>query len=67
MMVEDRYALAQRRAAEGRRIIDRQRLLIQRQKNLGQDTSGSEDLLAAFERSQEIFERDLASFRGERE
>jgi hypothetical protein len=65
MMVEDRYALAQRRAAEGRRVIDRQRLLIQRQKVLGQDTGGSEDLLAAFERSQEIIERDLASIRGQ--
>jgi hypothetical protein len=37
-MTIDRYALAQRQIAEGRRVIDRQRLLIQRQKVLGQDT-----------------------------
>ena len=55
----DRYTQAQRHAVAGRRVIDRQRKLINQLKALGRDTRLFEEVLASFERSQLIFEDDL--------
>lgn len=55
----DRRAEAQRHVASGKRIIARQRLVIADRKALGRNTHEFENLLAAFERSQVIFEADL--------
>jgi hypothetical protein len=63
---EDRHANAQRHVTDGRRAIDHQRLVIGKQGALRLDTRASEDLLAAFERSQEIFEGNLARVLRER-
>ena len=56
----ERRALALKHVETGRRIIARQRELIKRQIARGVDTATSESLLRAFERSQMIFEHDLA-------
>jgi hypothetical protein len=45
----------------GRRAIDHQRSIIAHQKARRLNTEASEDLLAAIEQSQRIFERNLAS------
>ena len=57
---ENRHALAQRHVDIGHQVINQQRLIIAKHKSLRLDTKASEDLLAAFERSQEIFEGILA-------
>jgi hypothetical protein len=54
-------AQANRHVVDGRRVVERQRALIARQKARGHDTQQSEGLLAQFERSQEMFESDLAA------
>jgi hypothetical protein len=64
---EERYADAQRHVADGRRAIDHQRSVISNQKALRLNPQASEDLLAAIERSQEIFEGNLARIRKESE
>jgi hypothetical protein len=56
----ERRALALRHVQSGRVIVDRQRALIARSKALGVDTARAESLLICFERSQTIFEQDLA-------
>jgi len=56
----ERRALALRHVENGRRIVDRQRTLIGRCKVLGINTELAESLFLAFERSQIIFEHDLA-------
>jgi hypothetical protein len=56
----ERRALALRHVENGRLIVDRQRTLIARIKALGVNTDEAESLLKAFERSQTIFEDDLA-------
>jgi hypothetical protein len=56
----ERYLEAHRHAVSGRTVIKRQRGLIARQKAVGRNTEASEDLLASFERTQAIFENDLA-------
>lgn len=63
----ERHQEAQRHVANGQRIIDRQRAIVERLKALKRDTTTSEGLLAAFECSQAIFESDLARIRLERE
>jgi hypothetical protein len=62
----DRCAQAERHVFDGQRVIDRQRVLIARQKALGADTHQSEALLASFECSQAIFEDDLVRIRRQR-
>jgi len=62
----ERYEQAHRHVIDGQRITDRQLTLIERQKLLGSDTTNSEGLLAAFRRSQAIFESDLARILQER-
>jgi hypothetical protein len=56
---EDRYEQAHRHVTNGLYVIERQRILIERQKSLSADTKRSEELLSQFERSQVIFEEDL--------
>jgi hypothetical protein len=63
----ERHALAQHRVAEGQSLIERQRALIRSQTLLGNDTTEAEELLAKFERSQAVFEHDLARIVAERE
>lgn len=65
-MLESRRAIAVRHVQEGRRTVERRRDLIARQKALGQDTTASRSLLHEFERSLDIFEKDLDSIRDER-
>jgi hypothetical protein len=61
----ERHTEARRHVTRGQHIIDGQRILIGKQKALGRDTTRFEELLAAFERSQAIFEADLARIRQE--
>ena len=58
-MPESRLEQARRHVERGRLIIERQRNLITRTRALGHDAAMAESLLAAFERSQDVFERDL--------
>jgi hypothetical protein len=44
-----------------RRLVDRQRWLIAKMEADGQDSEVARHLLIAFERSQELFERDLTA------
>jgi hypothetical protein len=55
MTLDEKIAMAQRHVEDGRRVIERQRALVAR---IGSQTSV--DLLAVFERTQGIFEADLA-------
>jgi hypothetical protein len=57
---EKRHGSAQHHVAVGRNAIDRQRSIVAGQKALRLSTRASEELLAAIERSQEIFEGNLA-------
>jgi hypothetical protein len=57
---ETRLQMAKRHVLEGRRIVERQKRLIEFRRGRGLDTSQSEDLLRAFERSMASFEDDLA-------
>ena len=43
-----------------RLLIERQKEIVERHRAEGRDTKPAEDLLAAFERSQKVFERELA-------
>ena len=43
-----------------RLLIERQKEMVERHRVEGRDTKPAEDLLAAFERSQKVFERELA-------
>jgi hypothetical protein len=62
----ERFEEACRHVTEGRRIVDGQRALIERQKASGHDTNEFEHLLASFESAQQIFESDLARIQKER-
>jgi hypothetical protein len=63
---EKRHATAQRHVTVGRSAIDRQRSIVAGQRAVRLSTQASEELLAAFERSQEIFEGNLARILEER-
>ena len=52
---------AYRHVIDGRRIIAAQRLRIERMKRNGLQTANAEALLQTFERSQALFEDDLAA------
>ena len=43
-----------------RLLIERQKEMVEKHRVEGRDTKPAEDLLAAFERSQKVFERELA-------
>jgi hypothetical protein len=51
--------MAERHVRDGRVIVSRQRLLIERRQELGEGTEASRELLVDFERPLAIFERDL--------
>ncbi|MBR0821672.1 hypothetical protein [Bradyrhizobium liaoningense] len=55
MTLDERIARAQRHVDRGRLIVERQRLIVARH-----GMSASIDLLELFERTQQIFELDLA-------
>ena len=61
----DHLAQAQRHVDSGRGIIARQRLLIEGQIARGADTTVSARLLSMFERTQAVFEEDLATLKSE--
>ena len=61
----ERRAEAARHVVAGRRIIERQHRLIARQRDLGHDTVASVSLLHRFQRTQAIFESDLAAINAE--
>jgi hypothetical protein len=56
--------VAARHVTEGRRIIERQRALIARQRKKGLNTWASEKLLDLFGYTQTIFEDDLRAIEG---
>jgi hypothetical protein len=49
-----------RHVEQGRVMIERCKKTVERHRIEGRDTKPVEDLLAALERTQEVFERDLA-------
>jgi hypothetical protein len=51
---------ARRHVELGRETIERHKKLLESHRIEGRDTKPAEDLLAAFERSQKVFEYDLA-------
>jgi len=53
---------ARRHVELGRLMIERQKEMVERHRTEGRDTKPAENLLAAFERTQQVFERDLARF-----
>ena len=55
MTLDERIEQARRHVDSGRRIVERQRVLAARLRS-----ESSADLLARFERTQQIFETDLA-------
>lgn len=55
MTLDEKIAQAQRHVESGRRIIERQRVIVARH-----GMPSSIDLLECFERTQQIFEMDLA-------
>jgi hypothetical protein len=58
--IEDQVQSAQRHIELGRAIIEYHKELLERRRAEGGDTKPVEDLLAALEHSQKVFERDLA-------
>ena len=46
----------------GRLVVKLQRQIVYELRAIGRDSKAAEDLLSQFERSQEIFERELAAF-----
>jgi hypothetical protein len=62
----ERYQEAHRHVVSGREVIRRQRDLIAARKADGRNTDESEELLVTFERTQAIFEDDLARITRER-
>jgi hypothetical protein len=60
--LDERRAKARRNAEAGRLIVKLQRQIVYELRAIGRDSKAAEDLLSQFERSQEIFERELAAF-----
>ena len=58
--IDERRALARRHVEWGRQVIDRQRQYLEELKESGRDTEAAEKLLLVLERTQKVFERDLA-------
>jgi len=54
-----RIEQARRHIAVGRLLIERQKEIVERHRLEGRDTKPAQDLLTAFEHTQEVFERDL--------
>jgi hypothetical protein len=58
--IDERLALARRHVEAGRLTIAQQRQMVERLKAEGRDTKAAGELLAVLERTQKVFERDLA-------
>jgi hypothetical protein len=58
--IDERRAFARGHVEWGRKVITRQRQYVQELKENGRDTEAAEKLLAVFERTQKVFEYDLA-------
>ena len=54
-----RIEQARRHVEVGRLLIGRQKEIVERHRLEGRDTKPAQDLLTAFERTQEVFEQDL--------
>ena len=65
MPFAERLAMAERHVKNGRAVIERQRQLVSLQTARGRHTASSQHLLEQFERSQAIFEQDLAWLKAE--
>ena len=50
---------ARRHVEMGRLLIKRQKEMVERHRVEGRDVKPAQDLLAAYERTQQVFERDL--------
>jgi hypothetical protein len=64
--IDECRALARRHVEWGRQVIDRQRQYLEELKESGRDTEAAEKLLVVLERTQKVFERDLADLEGRR-
>jgi hypothetical protein len=58
--IDERLALARRHVDAGHLIIVHQRQMVERHKAEDRDTKAAQELLAVLERTQKVFERDLA-------
>ena len=54
-----RIEQARRHIEVGRLLIERQKEMVERHRLEGRDTKPAQDLLTAFEHTQQVFERDL--------
>ena len=64
--IEERLALARRHVEAARLTIVRQRQMVEKFKAKRRDTKAAEELLAVLERTQNVFERDLAELEKKR-
>ena len=64
--IEERLALARRHVEAARLTIVRQRQMVEKFKAKRRDTKAAEELLAVLERTQKVFERDLAELEKKR-
>ena len=58
--IEERRAFARGHVEWGRRVIARQQQYLKELRDSGRDTEAAEKLLLMFERTQKVFEHDLA-------
>ena len=58
--IDERRTLARSHVEWGRRVIARQQQYVKELRESGRDTEAAENLLAVFERTQRVFEHDLA-------
>jgi hypothetical protein len=58
--IDERRALARRHVEGGRMVIARQQQYLKELRVSGRDIEAAEKLLAVFERTQKVFEYDLA-------
>jgi len=58
--IDQRRAFAQRHVEWGRELIARHRQYVEELKESGRDTEAAEQFLLVLERTQKVFERDLA-------
>ena len=64
--IDERRALARRHVEWGRPVIVRQRRYLKEPKESGRDTEAAEKVLLVFERTQKVFEHDLAALEKQR-
>jgi ABC-type phosphate/phosphonate transport system ATPase subunit len=61
MTADDKLSIARQRVENARATLDRQRALVADKKARGMDSEASEQLLATWERTLEVFESDLTA------